>query len=198
MTLSRSIFIVLMVLVASLTGGHAQPKDGNPQGDYVLQPQDLLRVIIFKEDNLARDVRITKEYAVQLPLIGSVDLRGKTLRQAEDLVRELYERDYLIDPQVNLTVVEYSSRTVNVLGAVNSPGVVVFPQEQGLTLIDAISRAGAFSRLADRRKIKLTRTLADGRTENYVINADNLIEGSSNQAWFLQPNDVIYVPERIL
>lgn len=166
--------------------------------DYLLQPSDLLNVQVFQEENLKRDVRVSQEYSITLPLIGKVDLKGKTLRQAEELIRQLYDRDYLVNPQVNVVVVEYAKRTVNVIGQVNQPGAVMFPQEQGLTLLDAISRAGGFSRLAQRTQVKLTRTNADGKTDTYIINADDLIKGSSSNNWQLIENDIIFVPERIL
>ena len=166
--------------------------------DYVLQPRDLLHVQIFQEDDLTRDVRVSQESTISLPLIGRLNLKGKTVRQAQELIRELYDRDYLVNPQVNLTVLEYSKRTVNVLGSVTTPGAVPFPDEQGLTLLDAIARVGGFTRLADRKHVKLTRTAADGKTTNYVINVDDIIEGSSKETWPLLPDDVIYVPERIL
>ncbi|HEY0945338.1 MAG TPA: polysaccharide biosynthesis/export family protein [Opitutaceae bacterium] len=166
--------------------------------DYLLQPSDLLKVQIFQEPELEREVRVSQEYTITLPLIGTVDLRGKSLRQAEEVVRTLYDRDFLVNPQINIIVMQYAARTVNVLGSVNSPGAVPFPQEQPLSLLDAIARAGGFSRLADRRRVKLTRTLPDGRSETYIVNADEVIEGNSSKAWMLNVNDVVFVPERIL
>lgn len=193
----------LAVMTVSLAGAtEASPAASIPQAptkpDYVLQPLDMLRVQIFQEDDLARDVRISQESTVSLPLIGRIDLKGKTVRQAQELIRELYDRDYLVNPQVNLIVLQYAKRMVNVLGSVNSPGAVPFPDEQGLTLLDVIARVGGFTRLADRRHVKLTRTTADGKTTNYVINTDDIIEGSSKETWPLAPDDVVYVPERIL
>ena len=166
--------------------------------DYVLQPSDLIRVQVFQEEDLNREVRISQECSVNLPLIGKVDLSGKTARQAEESIRALYERDYLVHPQVNLIVMEYVPRNVFVLGSVAQPGVVLFPREQGLTLLDAISRAGSFNRLADKKHVTLKRTNADGKPETYTINAEDLSKGDTSETWPLQPNDVITVPERIL
>ncbi len=192
-------FLCSLILPFSLSGEEEKrPLPAAAALDYVLLPSDLLSVQIFQEENLKRDVRISKEYSITLPLIGKVDLKGKTLRQAEDLIRELYDRDYLVNPQVNVVVVEYAQRSVNVIGQVNQPGAVLFPQEQGLTLLDAISRAGGFSRLADRKQVKLTRTNADGKTDTYIINANDLIGGSSSNSWPLLVNDIIFVPERII
>lgn len=169
------------------------------RADYVLQPQDVIRVQVFQEEEINRlgEVRVSQEHSVTLPLIGMVELRGKTVRQAEDLIRALYDRDFLVNPQVNVTVVKYVERVVKVFGSVNSPGVVQFPPEEGLTLSEAISRAGGFSRLADKKRVTLSRTDANGQSENRVINADDLLKAGSGDV-ALQPDDIINVPERIL
>lgn len=169
------------------------------RSDYTLQPSDLIHVQVFQEPDLERDVRLSQECTVALPLIGTLDLKGKTVRQAEDLIRTSYDRDFLVNPQVNVMVKEYASKTVTVLGAVNKPGIVDFPLERPLTLLDAIARADGFSRLADRSKVKLTRNPPDGKSETRVIDADEIIKGTSkNSAVMLQKDDVIYVPERLL
>ena len=169
-----------------------------PSTDYVMQPSDLIRVMVFQEPDLMREVRITQEYTITLPLIGTIDLRNKTVRQAEEIIRSLYDKDYLVNPQINLTVLEYTQRTVKVLGAVNQPGAIVFPPEQKMGLLEAIARAGGFSRIAERRKVRLSRTLDDGKSENYIINTDEMIQGASAEQWLLTKGDVIFVPERIL
>jgi polysaccharide export outer membrane protein len=194
----------LMVLLASaalLGGGVRAQEQDQPAAestDYVMQPSDLIRVMVFQEPDLMREVRITQEYTITLPLIGTIDLRNKTVRQAEEIIRSLYDKDYLVNPQINLTVLEYTQRTVKVLGAVNQPGAIVFPPEQKMGLLEAIARAGGFSRIAERRKVRLSRTLVDGKSENYVINTDEMIQGASAQQWLLTKGDVIFVPERIL
>ena len=166
--------------------------------DYILQPSDLIRVMIFQEPDLLREVRITQEYTITLPLIGTIDVRNKTVRQVEELIHDLYDKDYLVNPQINLTVLEYTQRTVKVMGAVNQPGAIVFPPEQKMGLLEAIARAGGFSRIADRKRVKLSRTLADGKTENYTINTDEMIQGASGDQWLLTKGDVVFVNERIL
>lgn len=186
------------VTPATVEKPSAKPSSADSPSDYVIQASDLISVQIFQEEDLKRDVRVSQEYSVTLPLIGKVYLKGKTVHQAEAMIRELYDRDYLVNPQVNVVVTDYAKRSVNILGSVGSPGVVLFPQEQGLTLVDAISRAGGFSRLADRKHVKLTRTNADGKAETYIIDADALIQGKSTNTWLLLVNDVIFVPESIL
>jgi polysaccharide biosynthesis/export protein len=168
------------------------------RASYVLRPMDLIKIEVFDEPDLERELRVSQDYNIALPLIGPVSLRGKTVREAERLVRDLYGKDYLVNPQINITVVEYSPRSVNVLGAVNSPGSVVIPAEHPFNLLDAIAHSGGFSRLANRARISLTRTFPDGHTENFTINADKLVTGDASNSWSVADGDVIFVPESVL
>lgn len=183
---------------AAPTPEPSAPVRGPAKEDYIIQPADVLQILVFQEDDLKREVRVTQGGTISLPLIGSVNVADLTIRQAQEKIRSLYDANYLVNPQINLIVLEYAKRTVNVLGSVNTPGAVEFPQEEGLTLLDAIARAGGFNRFADRRKIKLSRTDADGKTETFIINADDLMQSGTNDSWPLKRDDVIFVPERIL
>jgi len=178
-------------------------RTGTTSGDYIVQPQDLIRVQVFQEEDINRqgEVSISQEFTISLPLIGTISLKGKTVRQAEEMIRELYDRDYLVNPQVTVIVIKYSERSVNVLGAVNSAGRIPFPNERGLTILDAISLAGGHSRLADLRKVKLTRNPPNGAPSTTEINVDEIMKGDSRAAAALavplEKGDVIFVPERI-
>ncbi len=189
--------VVAVNLRAQPAASPETPPAAVAKADYVLLPSDLLRVQIFQEDDLTREVRISQENTINLPLVGAIDVKGKTVRELRDFIHDLYDHDYLVNPQINVFVLEYAKRSVNVLGSVNTPGVVLFPQELGMTLLDAISRVGGFTRLADRKHIKLTRT-TDGKTTSYIINADEIIQGAAKESWALIQDDVIFVPERIL
>jgi polysaccharide export outer membrane protein len=167
-------------------------------GDYVLQPLDLLQFEVYDEKELKLDVRISQEYSITLPLIGSVELKDVTLRAASELIRKRYADKYIRNPQITLLVKEYASRTVSVLGSVNKPGSVKFQPEQNLTLVEAIAEAGGFTRLGDRSKVKLTRNNPDGSSSTQVIDVDALLTGKDATEWRLQTRDVIFVPERIL
>jgi polysaccharide export outer membrane protein len=176
----------------------SSPPKLDVRANYVLQPSDIIKVQVFQEDDLMREVRLSQESTISLPMINTVNLSGKSLAEAQELIRSLYDRDFLVNPQVTVTILEYSKRSVNVLGSVNTPGVVLFPQETGLTLLDAIARAGGFSRLADKKRVRLTRLTSDGETKNYTINADEIMQGATSESWVLLKDDVISVPERIL
>jgi polysaccharide export outer membrane protein len=166
------------------------------RGDYILQPSDRLQIQVFQEDDLKQEVRISQEYLINLPLIGQVNLKGRTVREAQILIRDLYDKDYLVNPQVTLTLLEYAKTYVNVIGSVGSAGPIVFPPEQGMTLMDAISKAGGFTRLADKKKVALTRTV-DGKTDRTIINTEDILTGKAKDIPLIK-DDVINVPESLL
>jgi polysaccharide export outer membrane protein len=196
--------LLALLWVLALSGVSAFGADGGAEKPaarhslYRLHPMDLIKVQVFQEPDLDRELRISRDCTIVVPLVGVVDVRNLTVRDAEMLLTDLFKKDYLVNPQINITVTEYTPRTVNVLGAVNSPGSVVVPPEKDLTLLDAVARSGGFSRLANRTKISLTRTLANGRTENYSVNADQLMTGDNSNRWLVQDGDIIFVPERML
>ncbi|MEN9633526.1 MAG: hypothetical protein RL077_1930 [Verrucomicrobiota bacterium] len=168
--------------------------------DYLLQPQDTLRVQVYQEEDINRqgEVSISQEFTIFLPLIGNINLKGKTARQAEVMIRDLYDKDYLVKPQVSVIVTKYAERSVNVFGAVNAAGRKLFPPERGLTILDAISLAGGHSRLADLKKVKLTRSSGDGDAVTTTINVDEIMKGGGKDPVKLNPDDVIFVGERLL
>jgi len=191
----------LTAMGAPLTSVAADPPSASPSKHssfYVLRPMDLVKVQVFQEPDLDRELRVSQEHTIVMPLIGVVDLKKRTVREAELLIASLYNADYLVNPQINITVVEYSPRTVNVLGAVNNPGSVLIPPEHNLSLLDVIARSGGFSRLANRGKLSLTRIMADGETQNFTINGDQLVSGDASSSWTVQDGDVVFVPERVL
>ena len=196
--MNRKMFFTLVSMLPCLGLLGQDTSTPAVSSNYVIQPSDVIRLMVFQEPDLTQEFRVPQNGRFHFPLIGSVDLTGKTVEKAEALLRQLYDRDYLVNPQINLLVIEFSQRRVNVLGAVNSPGTVVFPPEENMTLLDAISRAGGFSRLGNRRSVTLTRKGPDGETKQYRINADEIVRGEGASTWTLEKDDLIYVPERLL
>jgi polysaccharide export outer membrane protein len=191
------LFISGHFLPAAL-GAKNEAKPAGRLATYKLRPMDLVKVQVFQEPDLDRELRVSQDFTVVVPLIGVVNIKDRTVRDVELLITDLYQRDYLVNPQINITVIEYSQRTINVLGAVNSPGSVLIPPEKNITLLDAIARSGGFSRLANRNRVSLTRTQSDGQTANFTVDADQLVSGDSSNRAPVQDGDVIFVPERML
>lgn len=171
------------------------------RANYILQPQDVLKVFIFQHEDLNKQmeaVQVSPEHTISLPLVGVIALREKTARQAEQIIRESYDRDFLVNPQVSVIVVKYSERSVNVLGQVGKPDRIPFPHEKGLTIIEAIALAGGPTRLADLRRVKLTRKFEDGTSLVEEVDVSAMMNKGGRGAVQLRTGDVIYVPERVL
>jgi polysaccharide biosynthesis/export protein len=174
-------------------------RESTTKSDYVLQPQDLIRVQVFGVEDINKQgdgLSLSQDSSVTLPLIGTISLKGKTVRQAEEMIRALYDKDYIVNPQVTLTVVKYSERTVNVIGSVTNQGRIPFPQERGLSIVDAISLAGGPTRYANMKQVRLTRKNADGENVNTTIDVDAMTKKGGAETVTLQPDDIVFVPER--
>jgi polysaccharide export outer membrane protein len=180
-----------MAATSALAASETAPREAN----YLLQPGGVVSVRIYQEPDLDREVRVTQEGTISLPLIGTLAVAGRSVPAVESEIARLYDADYLVNPQVSVAVVRYAEQSVNVIGAVNNPGPVFFPPERPLSLLEAITRAGGFNRLADRRKVRLTRTNPDGQRDIFTVDANTLLQGGSPQEWWLRPGDTVFVPE---
>lgn len=187
----------MLALTAPWLGAQVRAQEAvSSDSNYVIQISDLLRFVVFQEPELQQEFRVPQNGKVSFHLIGEVDLTGRTVAEAEALLRDRYNQDYLVNPQVNLLVLEFSERGVTVIGQVNQPGTIMFPPQKEMTLMDAISKAGGFTRLARTSSVTLTRFEPDGRPTVHTINVDQILEGKSNTIWVLQKGDIINVPER--
>lgn len=169
--------------------------------NHVLVPQDILRVQVFQEEDINKQcdpLVVSQDGSLTLPLIGTISVKGKTIHQTRELIRSLYDRDFLVNPQVTIQVLKYAERFVNVLGSVTKQGRIDFPDTHDLTIVDAITLAGGPTRLADLEQVKLTRTDEHGEKTVTVIDVDALMNKHGGTPVMLQPGDIVYVPERVL
>tara|TARA_A100001015_G_scaffold321507_1_gene452630 strand:+ start:378 stop:1028 length:651 start_codon:yes stop_codon:yes gene_type:complete len=162
--------------------------------NYVLQTSDVIEVQVYQEPDLRKAVRIEGDGTVALALIGKVKISGMTVAEAQSLITDLLNRDYLVDPQVSLQIVEFAAKFVHVLGMVGSPGKVSMPPDRDLTLIDAISQSRGVTRLGNARKVRIKRN--DG-TKPFDVDYDEIRRGEAKDI-ILKEGDTITVPERII
>ena len=174
-----------------------EPKSADAT-NYQIQPLDVLRIQVFQEADMTTEVRVSKEGAIDLPLIGTIKLVGLHTDEAAKLIERQYKaNEILLAPSVSVTVLGYTSQTVNVLGAVNAPGTVQIPPETRFYVLDAVTKAGGFSRVADMRKLSVVRRVGkDGSVKVFELNLEKFIKGETDQNIRLEPEDVIFVTER--
>ncbi len=164
---------------------------------YVLQPIDIIRVEVYQEEDLKREVRIEADGTVMLPLIGRVTVGGMRVGDVQALITELYDRDYIVNPHVSISVLSYSEQRVQVLGQVNAPGFVLIPPEEGMTISQAISGARGFTRLANTSSVQVRRAKENGETEVYDVDVNRILRNPDAFDFPLQNKDIIFVRERI-
>ena len=176
--------------------GDSTGSDHSASDGYVLRDNDLVRVTVFQEDDMTTETRISKSGYITLPLLGPVQLAGKTVGDATSEIRTKLDTDYIINPQVTLTVMQYAEQWVTVLGEVQKPGQVEIPPEGGLDLLGAIALAGGYTRVADPSNV-IVRRVINGRDVVARVDAKRLSRDSKVQEFLVQPGDRISVGESI-
>ncbi|MBX5484370.1 MAG: polysaccharide biosynthesis/export family protein [Myxococcaceae bacterium] len=152
---------------------------------------DLLEVRVFQEPDLSGAYRISPEGTIDFPLCGKVRLQGKTSSESADALRQCLANGYLKRPQVTVLVREYTSKKVFVFGEVQKPGT--FPYEENMSVIQAITLAGGFTKLAAKNNTNVTR-LVSGKEVKIRIPVEDIGVGREKN-FLLQPGDIVFVPE---
>lgn len=164
---------------------------------YVLSPTDQVAIEVFGEEDLRTTGRLNPEGNLSLPLLGSIHLAGLTLTQAVSKLTELYSRDYLVNPKINVTLLTYARKRFSILGQVNRPGNLEMPEgsQEGIDLLEAIALAGGYTRIASPERITVRRQNASG-DQTFKINAKRFTKGKGG-GFLVLPGDTINVGESI-
>ena len=165
---------------------------------YLLGPGDAIEISVFLVEQLNKTVRVTGDGYILLPLLGAIDVEGKTVQQVQALLTQELGDKYLQSPQVTVFVTEYRSHQVAVLGAVEEPDIYNIKQPR--SVLEMVSMAGGLTDAAGNR-IRVQRSVIDAETgelteELLIIDLRPLIEGLNNEAsLLLSGGDSIMVPE---
>lgn len=192
-------YLAIVLLGVSLAGAAEPAELQKPTGksrSYALSPNDLVQVKVYQEPDLETKFRLAKDGTATFPLLGTINLGGKTLEEATTFIRDLLEKDYLVNPQVTLTVVEYAKRRFTVLGQVQKPGYYEIPNEETVTLLQAIGMAGGYTRLADSGRVTVKRK-KESREVTYQLNARAMARDNDAHSFEILPDDIISASERL-
>ena len=122
--------------------------------NYRLGSGDVISVTVLGEEELKRErIRLSDAATISYPVLGEIRLAGKTVGELEQLIRDGLAGRYLLNPQVNVSIIEYRNFFVN--GQVMKSGG--YPYMPGLTVRKAITLAGGFTERASREKIFIIR-----------------------------------------
>jgi polysaccharide export outer membrane protein len=134
----RSLALALGALLVAICASAQQPQISP---NYVIGPQDVIAITVWDQESLSGKFSVEADGSFSFPLIGRVTAGGLTLRQLEAELKRLLKEGFFKDPQLSVSIEQYRSQRVFIVGEVRSPGT--YPLTGDMTLIEAIARAGS-------------------------------------------------------
>lgn len=173
---------------------NSQVRLPEPIESTTLGPGDVFTLDVVGEPDLPRDFQVASDGTVDFPYVHRLRVQGLEPQEVARAVRErLIAQRILTDPSIIVSVKEYNSKRITVLGQVQRPGS--FALTPGMTLVQAISLAGGLNAIANGERVNLTRKDRQGTT-TVVLSFDSITDGRSPDLP-LQAGDQIYVHERV-
>ena len=157
-----------------------------------LREGDVIKLTFPTASNLDTQLQIRRDGKVALPIVGEVQAAGLEPVDLERRLMELYSTE-LVSGEVFVSVVS-SSYPIFVTGAVVRPGKI--EADRPMTALEAIMEAGGFEMTkANGEQVVIVRHGEKG-VRNFTLNLREVLEGRSRETFYLQPSDIVYVPER--
>lgn len=170
------------------------PYYNNYLQEYHLGPEDVISVEVFGQPNYSKaGITIPPNAKISYPLVpGGIFVGGKTVDAvARDIEKKLDE--YIIEPQVTVTLDKVGSARYSVLGKVATPGVKVMNRRYNL--YEALAEAGGINKEGDKTRILLIRFDPHGGITQTVFNMNDFMKGKGEMPYLI-PGDQIVVPEK--
>jgi polysaccharide export outer membrane protein len=185
--------LFILAIGLFLSRGAALPAEVPQSAEYRVGPKDLLEVTAMGVAEINKFVvRVSEDGLIRLPLVGEVEVNNLTQSDVEKKLIKILGEKYLINPQVTVFILEYRSKRVSVLGAVEKPGPYELLGRQ--TIMSIISQAGGMTRDAGN-DIIVIRQLPDGSSTSIRISIDELfVKGEAKLNIPLEPNDIVNIP----
>jgi polysaccharide biosynthesis/export protein len=158
--------------------------------DYVIGPEDLLQISVWKNESLSRQLPVRPDGKVSMPLLHDIQASGLTPMQLRDKIAAALA-EFMPNPEVSVTVLEVRSYRVSVLGEVQRPGVLQL--KAPTTVLEAIALAGGFRDFASPSKIVIFRKNGQG-TEKLRFNYNRAVGTAAEENLSLRSGDVVVVP----
>lgn len=157
--------------------------------DYHLGSGDIVKISVYEYSDITTEARLSETGNISFPLIGEVNLSGRTVAESEKLIAKgLVDGDFIRDPQVTVVITQFASQKVSVLGFVNKPGKYTL---EGVShVIDLLALANGVAMPTAANFVTLLHN--DGTKVN--IDLDALLAGDVTQNYVVGHNDVLFVP----
>lgn len=163
--------------------------------EYRIDTSDVLLITVYEQPDLTTKAMVNSKGEITFPLLGVVQIKGLTVDEVQNKLKELLEKDYLVDPQVNVFIEQYRSEKVFVMGFVNNPGEYELSKDRPTTVLEAITMAGGFREGAAQNGTKIIRIENSEEVTIPVKIADITKKGDKNKDVPVKAGDIIVVPE---
>ena len=160
---------------------------------YRLGPEDVISVVVFNQDRYSRSgIVVPPSGRISLSLIpGGIFVNGKTVDEVAELIKKKYD-EYIIDPQVTVSLDKASSYRYSVIGDVGQPGIR--PMTRRMTVTEALAEAGGVLQTGDKSRVVVLRRQANGILSPIAVNVSAIYKGRAADNTYLVPGDQIVVP----
>src|SRR5258705_2946392 len=160
---------------------------------YRIGPEDVISVQVFGQDRYSRSGEVVPPSGrIALALIpGGIFVNGKTVEEISELIRKRYD-EYIIDPQVTVSLDKASSYRYSVIGDVGQPGIRLMNHR--MTVTEALAEAGGVLTTGNKSKVVVLRRQSDGMLAQIPVNVSAIYKGKAPDTTFLVPGDQIIVP----
>ena len=159
--------------------------------DYVIGPDDVLAVVIWRDKDISGDVAVRPDGKISLPLLNDVQAAGLTPDQLRKQLTDAAAK-YIEAPEVTVIVKQINSRKVFITGQIGKPGP--YPLNAPTTVLQLIATAGGVLEYADSKNIVIMRT-ENGKPLSHKFNYKDVVRGRNlKQNIELKPGDTVIVP----
>jgi len=156
-----------------------------------LGPGDVFEVRVFQEPELSGLFQVGPQGDIIFPLCKRVVVGGLDANGAAEKLRSCLGEGFMRNPQVSVLVKEFNSKKVFVFGEVQKPGTFAF--EDGMSIVQAITVAGGFTRNAAQNSTSITRRV-NGQEVKTKVNVQDIALGKAPNVT-LEPGDIVFIPE---
>lgn len=167
-----------------------------PQADqFVFGPGDVLKIFVWRHDDLTMEVTVAPDGAISFPLVGRLQIAGMTYEQVNKTFQNAIAQ-YYVDAQVAVNIVEVNSSRVLVFGEVKAPSALALTED--MTVLEALVRTGGINPDARTDNVLLIRGGLD-QPKLYTVDVASLYgRGDFTQNVFLQRGDIVVVPAKTI
>ncbi|MBI5874078.1 MAG: polysaccharide export protein [Candidatus Omnitrophica bacterium] len=163
---------------------------------YTLGPDDVIEIIVRRHPEFSDKFIINAEGKVQYKFVGDIEVRGLTKTEVKDKIIQVLSK-FIISPDVEVTILDYRSKIIYVIGEVGAPGKYYMKADE-ISLREAVVQAGLPTLSASMRRTQLIRPDKSGKPKIKTIDLYALLyEGKLNLDQIMFPGDVLVVPATV-